>query len=201
MNARLLWRLVGGILVVAILAAGWLLVVQPVIAAIASDEVELEAVTTQHELIEADIRAMTELDLPALEREARALTTKVPRDFDEAAIFREIEGIVGAHDAQLTRISISPPAAFVGVPSAAVLPEGTAPAKSPEALAAAAESGLVVATATISLEADPATLLEIIADLSAAPRIYLVSSGAISDSSTQLLTAELFFRPEEPVAG
>ncbi len=198
MNAKALWQVVGVLLVLGILAAGWFLVVQPVLASVAADEDELAAVEAQHELIAADIRAMTELDVGALEREARDLTTQLPHAFDEAAIYRELERIVGGAGATLVRVAVTAPTAFVGTPSAAVLPERLAPANTPEALLAAGEAGLVVATASIEFSADShEQTLDVISRLSAAPRIYLVVSGSMAEAATQRLVAELYFLPRE----
>jgi len=198
-NTKLLWQIVGTLLVVGILAGGWFLVVQPVLQSVTADRDELLAVEAQHELITADIRAMTELDVRQLEREVAARTAQLPSTLDEAAIYREIQPIVDGTGALLTRVAITPPAEFVGVPSAAVLPEELAPASTPEALTAAAEAGLVVAPVSIEFTSESVVqALEVLSRLAAADRIYLVSSGTLSESATQRIVAEIYFLPRDP---
>jgi len=170
--------------------------VQPVLASVDADRAELAGVETQNELIVADIRAMTEIDVRALEAEVQEQTRELPHDFDEAAIFRDIEGIVADAGGRLTRIALTPPTPFVGVPSAAELPEGYRPANTPETLTAAAEAGFVVSTAAIDFDVDsPEQALDVIRELSAADRIFLVASGTVGASTTQRVDAELYFLP------
>ena len=198
MNARTLWQVGGALIVLAVLVIGWFLVVQPTFAGITADEAELAAVEAQHEHIAADIEAMRELDVAALKAETRDVTTQLPGAFDEAAIYREVEAIVGAAGAELVRVAIAPPVEFVGVPSLAALPDGLAPANTPETLAAAAEAGLVVSTVAVEFNvATSAQSLDVMRGFAAAPRIALVGSGAIADAATQRLSVEMYFLPRD----
>lgn len=198
MSARRAWQIGGAVLVLAILVAGWFLVVLPVFNAVAAAEAERAGVAQQNDLIVADIEAMSEVDLGDFEAMVRERTAQIPYVFDESAIFQEIAGAVEGAGATLSRNALTEPIDFVGVPSAAVLPEGLTPANTPEALLAAGEAGLVVGTATIEFTADShAVSLEVIRRLSALTRVTLVASGALSDSATQSLLAELYFLPRE----
>jgi Tfp pilus assembly protein PilO len=176
------WVVGTAVLAVLLLAAAWLLAIQPVVARASEDTAQAVQQRDQNGLLELEIASLKEqfTHLDEYVAELDALRLQMPVDGDGASISRELQSL--ADQAGVTIVSVAPslPQAFV--------PAEAAPA--PVADAAVAEGGSDTASTDGDVTADataaaPATV--------ALPGFYAVpitlSSVGTYDSSVAFLRA------------
>lgn len=214
MRGKLVWQIGAVIAIIAILGAGWFLLVSPKLAeASASDDARAE-VESQNALLQGAVAKLAGVDVDALVDEVDGFAVGVPTTPEVTALFRQIRTLTEAAGATLASISLTDPVPFVpGGAGATGDPKADEAAMSPTTddsgnivpgvvplpvlqsdLDAAVEAGLLTTSVSINLGGSPEQILAAVQALQAdgPQRRLTISSVLLStdDSGTTTGTLE-----------
>ncbi|WP_130781952.1 hypothetical protein, partial [Cellulomonas biazotea] len=152
------WVIGTAVLVAALLAASWFLLVSPAFAQAAETNTTAEQVEADNALREQRISILAEqfANIETYRSELATLRASVPTDDDLAAYLRELTAAAEAHAVTLLSVTPSTPAAFVvAAPEPAATPaaDGAASAAADDAATtqAAAPTTSAIADGTVSI--------------------------------------------------
>jgi Tfp pilus assembly protein PilO len=187
MNNRI-WVLATAILVVAILALGWLLGVAPRLAEVAASSEQIVAAEAQNALLEADIadlkKKFEELDLSR--DEILEIRKALPPHADEADFLRIISELAVGSGVSVGNILINDPAGFV--PGAFAESGGPVVEISPLVTA----ENLLTIPITVSVLGDLAQVLKFVGTLQDSERITTIDALNVAyESATGLYSTTL----------
>lgn len=174
------------VLAVLLLAATWLLAVQPVTASAAEDTAQAEQQRQQNDLLELEIVKLREqaTHLEEYQAQLQSLRLQMPTTGDGASISRELQGLAAAAGVTILTVQPSVPEPFVApapAPDATQAPAADAPAEgTTDGTEPAAPSGVAgfyaVPITMSSVGSYDASVAFLRAVQSEASRLYLVSS-------------------------
>jgi Tfp pilus assembly protein PilO len=183
LSAVRLWTLgaVGGVVVV--LAAVWLLLVSPTLAAASTIRTEADSVQTSNDDRQATLVALKKdfENLSSLRADLADLRSAVPEGADVPAFLRQLQEAAAAHQVTLKGVSVQTPENVDPVTGQAVVP-GTAPAPTDQTdatdqAAAAPQTGLVQIPVSIEASGERANLDAFLSDVQQGmDRLVLVDS-------------------------
>lgn len=184
------WVAGTAVLAVLLLAATWLLAVQPVTASAAEDTAQAEQQRQQNDLLELEIVKLREqaTHLEEYQAQLQSLRLQMPTTGDGASISRELQGLATAAGVTILTVQPSVPEPFVApaaaaapAPDATQAPAADAPADgTTDGTEPAAPSGVAgfyaVPITMSSVGSYDASVAFLRAVQSEASRLYLVSS-------------------------
>lgn len=164
---------IGAVMCLAVLVAGWFLLVQPVKADISKTKADTATQQQDNDALQAKVATMRGIakQLPAEQAELATLTQRVPDSVELAALLRSIQGL--ADDTGVSLDGFAP----------------TAPAALPEA------PGISTVSVALNVKGGYAELEQFDTELEALQRTFLVSgftmtgAGVATDSSATQITA------------
>jgi Tfp pilus assembly protein PilO len=190
-------KILGGVALLAITGAGWLVVLSPQTSELADVRTQIESTREQNETLRHQF-AKLELQrkqLPATRLTARALATLFPPTADQPTLFKAVT-------AAATQAGI--PADDVTELSAAAPIAGTAGGSDKAQLPGeSTDTDLAGQTVTITVQGDYDEIQRLVENLEDLPRAYLVSSltlgtGAQTGTYTATVTGQMFVMPAAP---
>jgi Tfp pilus assembly protein PilO len=165
-------KILGAIVMLLIIALGWLLVIGPKTAALSDVRVQISGARDQNDTLQLQLLALKKQaeQLDEVRATARALSAKFPPTADQPGLFREItaaaqEAGIGAEG--LTSLAPTPPV------------EGGGEAASGIALEDPSE-GLAKQTMAIGVTGSYDQMQQFLANLEQMPRSFLITSVALS---------------------
>lgn len=206
---RQLWAITV-VLVLAVLAAGWFLLVAPK----HSHAAALRAQTaTQHSNSAALRVQLAQLqaqakNLPAQQAALRKIALQIPENPALPTLIRSLSAMSSATDTTLVSLKPSAPAAAVLATGAVTVPAGSA------SKAAPAQAGLQTIAMSIQIDGSYFGLVQLVSELERLPRVFMVDGFQLtpqtatggSDSTTSgssglslNLTGRVFMAPPTPV--
>jgi len=148
MNAKRLWQVGGGLVIVVVLALGWFLLVSPALAALKDNDAQRAQVDAKNAQIVRDIANLSKVDVTGLESDLSARIDEIPERLVEEDIYQEIKDLGAAAGITVTSVSISQPDAFATQQASA---EGTDPAAPVAPGAAITTPGLPITAADLQV--------------------------------------------------
>lgn len=190
-------KILGGVALLAITAAGWLVVLSPQTSELADVRTQIETTREQNEtlrqqLVKVEVQRK---QLPATRATARALAALFPPTADQPTLFKAVT-------AAATQAGI--PADDVTELSAAAPVAGTSGGSDKAQLPGESiDSDLAGQTVTITVQGDYDEIQRLAENLEDLPRAYLVSSltlgvGADAGTYTATITGQMFVMPAAP---
>jgi Tfp pilus assembly protein PilO len=118
------------LVMIALVAAGWLLVAQPQLAAASTANDQIASVNTQVATTQTTINQLRaeQAKLPDLKAQLAALRSSIPTDADVSQYIDTLNALAGASGVTLTSIKVSPAAAYV---APVIVPPVTASTSTP----------------------------------------------------------------------
>ncbi|MEU4608250.1 hypothetical protein AB0F43_35145 [Kribbella sp. NPDC023972] len=190
-------KTLGGVALLAITAAGWLLVLSPQTSELADVRTRIETTRGQNETLRQQLAKLEvqRKQLPATRATARALASLFPPTADQPTLFRAITAAAtqaGIPADDVTELSAEAPVAGTsGGSDKAQLPgEST-------------DTDLAGQTVTVTVQGDFDEIQRLAENLEVLPRAYLVSSltlgtGAVAGTYTATITGQMFVMPAAP---
>lgn len=212
-NQKRIWLGGGLVLVIAILAIGWFVVIGPVLTETESTRDQIASVQQQNSAIEAkNARLKAENDdVAALRETLVAGLAELPTDSGLPSLTRQLSAQAAVHEVTLTGVIVGASSAVtVDAPVAAVDPAALTSTDGAASVAVVATSGLTQLTITVAASGRGADLAGFLSDIQVAgPRRALVSSAQLSPAdgalangpdtvSTLDLTMTVFSTPTSP---
>jgi Tfp pilus assembly protein PilO len=205
------WSALAAVLVVAIFAAGWFLLVSPKRGDAA--EIRQQAVTKAqaNSRLQEQIAMLQEQlkDLPQQQATLASLRTKIPNNPALPALIRDLTAAGKKAGVSIDSMAPSAPAALVAAPAAAVTATGAAGKSSAPAAPAAPPQTLYQVPLALNVTGSYFELEHFLSKLESNPRSLLVSGFAIGDASgedttegdlTIALTGRVFLTHADPAA-
>ena len=190
-------RILGGVALLAIAAAGWLVVLSPQTSELADVRTRIETTRSQNETLRQQFVRLEaqRKQLPATRATARALAALFPPTADQPTLFKAITAAAtqaGIAANNVTELSADAPVAGAsGGSDQAQLP------------GEAADSDLAGQTVKVTVQGDFDQIQRLAENLEALPRAYLVSSltlgtGADAGIYIATITGQMFVMPAAP---
>ena len=190
-------KILGGVALLAITAAGWLVILSPQTSELADVRTQIETTreqnkTLRQQLVKLEVQRK---QLPATRATARALAALFPPTADQPTLFKAVT-------AAATQAGI--PADDVTELSAAAPVAGTSGGSDKAQLPGESiDSDLAGQTVTITVQGDYDEIQRLAENLEDLPRAYLVSSltlgvGADAGTYTATTTGQMFVMPAAP---
>ncbi len=170
MNAKRAWQVGGVIAFLAVLLAGWFLLVSPLFDQAARSDLDAASVDAQNAALRTQIGSLKEIDQSALGKQLADFELAIPQIPAMTAMTRDIKSVVESAGATLTSVTYTDPALFAaagggvgedGTPASGAASSSTAvplPILQTD-LDAATRAGLIDIVVTVSLEADQTQFL------------------------------------------
>lgn len=192
-------KVLGGLALLLIAAAGWLLALGPQTAALAEVRVQIQDARAQNGVLAQQLVALQEqaAHLGRTRATSRALAAKFPPTADQPGLFREVtraatDAGIGPKD--VTALTPTPPTVGAVDPASGV-----------QLAASTGAADLARQTVTVSVEGDYAATQELLENLERMSRAYLVNSvtlgtGTSGGTFTTTITGDMFVMPpaEDP---
>ena len=190
-------NILGGIALLAITAAGWLLVLSPQTSELSDVRTQIETTRGQNETLRQQLAKLEvqRKQLPATRETAHALAALFPPTADQPTLFKAVTAAAtqaGIPADDVTELSAEAPVAGTsGGSDKAQLPgEST-------------DSDLAGQTVKVTVQGDYDEILRLAENLEDLPRAYLVSSltvggGADAGTYTATITGQMFVMPAAP---
>jgi Tfp pilus assembly protein PilO len=190
-------KILGGVALLAIAGAGWLLVVSPQTSELAEVRTQIDTTRSQNETLRHQLAKLEvqRRQLPATRETARALATLFPPTADQPTLFKAVTAAAtqaGIPADDVTELSAEAPVAGTsGGSDKAQLPgEST-------------ETDLAGQTVKVTVQGDYDEIQRLAENLEELPRAYLVSSltlgsGADAGTYTATITGQMFVMPAAP---
>jgi len=157
------------LIMVALVAAGWLLVAQPQLAAASTANDQLTSVNTQVAATQVVINQLKaeQAKLPELKTQLAALRGSIPTDADLSRYIDTLNALAGSSGVTLTSIKVSPATAYTSPVPAVAVPAATA-TPAPTAAASAAPAAPAAGTPTTDITITASNFVSIPISLSTA---------------------------------
>jgi Tfp pilus assembly protein PilO len=190
-------KILGGVALLAITGAGWLLVLSPQTSELADVRTQIEVTREQNETLRQQLVKLEaqRKQLPATRATARALAALFPPTAAQPTLFKAVTAAApqaGIPADDVTELSAAAPVAgSAGGTDKAQLPgEST-------------DSDLAGQTVTVTVQGDYEEIQRLVENLEDLPRAYLVSSltlgvGAEAGTFTATVTGQMFVMPAAP---
>ncbi|MBO9627569.1 MAG: hypothetical protein J7484_14510 [Microbacterium sp.] len=217
MNAKRIWQVGSLLAIIAVLAAGWFLLISPLFDQVKLNESNAATVESTNESLRSQIALLQGIDQDALKADIARYEVGVPKTPSTTSLTREIKATVEATGAALTAVAYSDPSNFVaggtGVDENAepvTAEETSGPNTVPLPLYQAdidrvVSAGLIAINVTVNLNADQVQFLAAADALQRAPSRKLLVTGVSftppTASATGMGTIEAiaWVLPSEPL--
>ncbi|MCU1437694.1 MAG: hypothetical protein JWP66_781 [Naasia sp.] len=181
--------LLGALVMIALLAGGWFLGVQPALAAAFDATGQQSEVRTQNEALGAKLAALeaAQADLPELEKRLATLDASVPAGDAQAALLDSIDGLAAAAGVTVSRVAVEAALPYSAPGAAADETEDTAPAAAtlmPHTDARITADNLVAMPVTVEVTGSLDAALGFLDGVQSGPRLFLVNKvSSVADSA------------------
>lgn len=183
MNQNRLWAIVSGALIIAVVALGFFLGVQPELAAADRARDDREAVEAQNLGLEATLSSLEQqaAEMPTIQADIETLRENVPDQVDESALLRELDAIAASSGARLLTYTPQELVAYLAAPEFAnAIPSGVT------------GDTFAVKPMTISAEGSLEQVTAFVSGVQSATRLLLISDVVMTvDVEAGLYTADL----------
>lgn len=196
-------KVLGGLALMVVAAAGWLLLLGPKTAALAETHTAIQDTQDQNALLSTQLAALrAQADaLPETRATAARLAELFPPTADQPGLFKAMNAAArraGIGSKDITALSPSPPTVAGADGTTAVAPTDGTATTSPGSVPPAAD--LATQTVTVSFEGSYAQTERLLENLERMDRAFLITSITLtggSDSSTLVTTigGEMFVMP------
>jgi Tfp pilus assembly protein PilO len=188
-------KMLGALALLVIAGAGWMFVLGPATAQLADVREQTQAARDQNDLLTLQLLKLKQqaAALDETRAEARALADMFPPTADQPGLFEQVnDAATGAGIGPKNVTALPPTPPVVGGADAAGAVQAT-----PQ------PGGLAQQTVTVSVEGDFARTQQLLANLEALPRAYLMTSVTMSGGSdtgafTTTVTGTMFVMPPAP---
>jgi len=212
MNAKRLWQIGGFLVIVAILALGWFVIVSPGLKTVDENDSQKSSVDARNAQIRADIANLSKVDVGELEQRLSTSIAQIPGTLVEEDVFAEIKNDAAAVGVTVSSISITQPAPFATTQQSAVDTKPTAsPSDSgapaplvvpglpiePSDLKAANSAGMYYSPVAITVTGGFANVRQFIDVLTQqSPRTFLVPTASLDAAGGSMnISAVIWFKP------
>jgi Tfp pilus assembly protein PilO len=206
MDKNRLWLIGLVAVMVAVVAMGWLLGIQPQLSAASAADAQRATVQAQNAQNEAVLAKLKKdySSIDELKKQLVSLRQSVPASADMSAFVTELDTLAGVHQVTVKSISVSDampytaPAAPVAAPSASASPSAT-PTPAPTAAAPAAPvaptappavtnpkitaANFIAVPIQLSISGPYSNVLDFVNGLQMGPRLFLVTTFSTTSSS------------------
>lgn len=186
MRSNRLWGIGTAIVIVAVLALGWVLGVSPKLNELAGVTASLDAVNAQnqqHQLELAALEAQFE-NIDELRDELADLQAAVPSDVGLPDFIRQLNTLAAATGVAIDSISTSDPGAY----SVPAVPGTTVDAEGNVVALPAAPANLVTINTVIKIKGTPSAILLFVKGLQSGDRLFFISELAIGEPTAPAAT-------------
>jgi peptidoglycan hydrolase-like protein with peptidoglycan-binding domain len=191
-----LWTIGGGILIVAILALGYMLGVSPLLTQAATADADRTAAEQQnlvHEAALVELRAQAE-QIEDLEVQLASLHEALPTDLDSAGFLDFLQGAAGTAGVSVSSVTIAEPAMY------GASGDGTVPAVEVDP---ALNNRLFTSAVSVTVDGDAGRVLALADALRTGDRLFFEETVAYTAGGeaggTGTITGYIFVVTEEPL--
>lgn len=185
MNKNKLW-VVGAVLVmVALVAGGWLIGIQPQLSAVASanqNRISVASQNAKNQMLLSKLKRDYE-GITALKNQLNILRAAVPAGADISTFVSELNGLASTHKIIVKSISVSDAKPYAPAPPVASSTPGGRPSvmtTNPRVTTA----NFVLIPVQFSVTGNYATVLDFVHDVQTGPRLFFVSTFTTTGSTT-----------------
>lgn len=183
MNQNRLWAIISGALIIAVLALGFFLGIQPELALAERAGDDREAVEAQNRGLEATLASLEEqaAEMPTIQAEIETLRENVPNQIEESALLRELDAIAASSGVRLLTYTPQEMVAYLAAPEfATAIPAGVT------------GDTFAVRPFTLSVQGELEQVTAFVSGIQSATRLLLVSDVVMTiDETTGQFTADL----------
>lgn len=183
MSSSRIWVLLGSVIIVAVLAGGFFLGVQPELAAASRSAGDRVLVESQNAELEMSLKELERqaAQAPAIRSEIGALRESIPASPAHAELLRQLDAFASAAGVRVTSVSPQDPVAFLVAPQYASLVP-----------ASVTGDTFAVLPMTLSASGSFEQVTQFVAALQTAERLLFVSDVVLSlDEATATYTADI----------
>lgn len=183
MSSSRIWVLLGSVVIVAVLAGGFFLGVQPELAAASRSADDRVLVESQNAELERSLKELEQqaAQTPAIRSEIEVLRRSIPASPAHAELLRQLDAFASAAGVRVTSFSPQDPVAFLAAPQYASLVP-----------ASVTGDTFAVLPMTLSATGSLEQVTQFVAALQTAERLLFVSDVVLSlDEATATYTADI----------
>ena len=185
MNKNRLWVVGAVVVMVGLVAGGWLIGIQPQLSAVASanqNRVSVESQNAKNQLLLSKLKKDFE-GIADLKKQLDILRAAVPAGADISTFVSELNGLASSHKITVKSISVSDAKPYAPAPLVPASTPGGRPSvmtTNPRITAA----NFVLIPLQFSVTGNYATVLDFVHDVQTGPRLFFVSTLTTTGSTT-----------------
>ena len=181
MNKNKLWTIGAVIVMVAVIAGGWVIGIQPQLAAVASanqNRANVEVQNATNEALLARLKRDYE-GIDGLKNQLGILRTAVPADAEMSTFVTELNGLANTHGITVKSITVTDAKPY----TPATMPSNGTPQAGVTTNPKITSANFVVIPVQFSITGTYAKVLDFVHDVQTGPRLFLVSTLSSTGST------------------